>query len=86
MDLIDPEPWLPPRQWREQLGPPRRVTRPFRHVPDLLDIRVIDGLPEGKIFVVSGVDPEDILPGETRAEALARLGRVVVVDVSDPAV
>lgn len=59
---------------------------------DLIDpnevtgLRAARGLTKGKLFLVSGLDPEEVLPGETLPEAYARRGRAPVVDLDgDPA-
>jgi hypothetical protein len=94
-DFIHPDllqPWSTPSDWRERMAPfepprlPARMGRPPKPPQEPVDplpfIRVIvdERMPPGRILVASDVDPEEVLPGETLAEAYERLGRAIVID------
>lgn len=85
MDLIDPDQltgrWRPPSTWREALGQTVPAGSPVRHVGDLLDVQLVDGLPDNRMFLVSSLGPNEVLEGESPAEALVRLGRIVGVQL-----
>ena len=84
MDLIDSEQgagrWQPLETWRDALARPVPIGSPFRYFGDLLDVQVVGGFPDDRILLVSHLRPGEIREGESPADALVRLGRVVGVN------
>lgn len=73
--------WRPPTRWADQTGQRRDGDPEFRATGDMIDVRMVQGIPDNVLYVVTPVGAHEIRDGETINDAYLRLGRAMRVEL-----